>query len=533
MKNHLMVLFFLSSLVARAAEPVNSDDTNDVLSRYSRLSPEQLLDTAAYHESIRENETALVCYSLIVNTPEIAVDNAPLRRLKIDALNRSSVIFYYWSDYVKAYELLDEAMELQEATPYREAKPKTLTNIGNVYYRLGEYRIAKRYYSEALKIWSDSMDIISLYNNIGAAEMELGELDSASLHIENSLRMSRESNKWELSALLHTAASIAQKRGSYDTAYRYFEMGLEEARAIRAVESEAANLLGMGDLLFETGDIEAAESRVAASNAIARRNNLNDVSMRCHLLLSKMERSRGRYREAMEHSDRYNGLRDSLLSADKLANINQLQRIGDISKANRQIESLALEQAIRERTINYQKIILSIGCAVLFAVVAVLSFVFSQKRKLNRAYRSLVEKSHEIVELQDGSGKGRYKNTPYSDDDGALMGRILAIMEDTEVICNPKFSINMLSSLVEANHTYVSQVINATMNKNFRSFLNEYRIREAQRLLSRSDAVKFTLESISLQLGYKSQNTFRAAFQEITGVTPGFYLKSIRETVKE
>jgi AraC-like DNA-binding protein len=148
---------------------------------------------------------------------------------------------------------------------------------------------------------------------------------------------------------------------------------------------------------------------------------------------------------------------------------------------------------------------------------------------LNKAYRALVEKNIENLELRDSHSREHLQNVPYQDNDGKLLARILQVMEETEVICDPNFSIIKLALLVEANNTYVSQVINNAMRKNFRALLNEYRVREAQRLLSKSDAVKYTIESISLQLGYKSPNTFRAAFQDITGVSPSFYLKSLRE----
>lgn len=538
MRHCVFMLFVLLSLTARAAEPEPMDR---LFSQYEHLTPEQLLDTATWFTNEREYDTALICYRLIIDTPETG-DDPSLQEIKGNALNRSAVIHYYWmSDYVRGYQLLTEALQLLEAHPSERIESKVLTNIGNIYYRLDDYREAGHYYQRALAICPDSTDMILLLNNISSTKLDMGELDSASWYIEKALRMSGRDNRSEPFVvlnrrlyLLQTAGWIDLRRGLYDSAFRYFGTMLDEARGNRVVDYEAEGLSDLGEFYFATGRLDQAESHIAASNAIAREsNNLGPILQKNHLLLSKIERARGRYREALEHFEMYSGLKDTLLKSDKLASSDQLRRIGEISNANRQIESMAVEQRIKERTIGYQKVILLIVIVVLGSVVAVLLFVFNQKRKLNRTYRTLVAKNLKIMELQEDSPRNPAKRSAYSDNDGELLDRILAIMEKTEVVCNPKFSINMLSSLVEANHTYVSQVINATMNKNFRSFLNEYRIREAQRLLSRSDAVKFTLESISLQLGYKSQNTFRAAFQEITGVTPGFYLKSIRETVKE
>lgn len=46
------------------------------------------------------------------------------------------------------------------------------------------------------------------------------------------------------------------------------------------------------------------------------------------------------------------------------------------------------------------------------------------------------------------------------------------------------------------------------------------------------DAERYTLESVALRVGFKSRTTFYNAFQEMTGVTPGFYMKSLREKHK-
>jgi AraC-like DNA-binding protein len=157
--------------------------------------------------------------------------------------------------------------------------------------------------------------------------------------------------------------------------------------------------------------------------------------------------------------------------------------------------------------------------------------VFFQKRELNKAYKALFEKNIEIIELQDSSSENRtekYKKSALTDHmQEELLDKILLLMEDSSIICDSKFSVDKLAELAQSNQYYVSQVINSALKMNFRSFLNSYRIREAQRLFSAPDAAKYTIESVSLRVGFKSQSAFRDAFKEITGVNPNFYFKSI------
>jgi YesN/AraC family two-component response regulator len=110
-----------------------------------------------------------------------------------------------------------------------------------------------------------------------------------------------------------------------------------------------------------------------------------------------------------------------------------------------------------------------------------------------------------------------------------LLNNILSIMEDKTIIFNPKFTIDTLAGLIHQNHKYISEVINTSFNKNFRSFLNSYRIKEAQRLFLEKDTEKYTIEFVSQSVGFKSRSSFREIFKEITGVNPAFYIKSLKE----
>jgi YesN/AraC family two-component response regulator len=162
---------------------------------------------------------------------------------------------------------------------------------------------------------------------------------------------------------------------------------------------------------------------------------------------------------------------------------------------------------------------------------------------LNLTLRKLVKKNVEIIKLTDHVSSGgadlqsmlKIRHHTQTGAHGLnderqneLLNKILTIMEDTALICNTEFSIDQLADLVQSNQKYVSQVINGTLGQNFRSFLNGYRIRESQRLLSESDVSKYTIEFIAFKVGFKSRYTFYEVFKDITGVTPAFYLKSVR-----
>lgn len=111
-----------------------------------------------------------------------------------------------------------------------------------------------------------------------------------------------------------------------------------------------------------------------------------------------------------------------------------------------------------------------------------------------------------------------------------MLEKVNSVLEDVSVISREDFSLAMLAKMVDSNTKYVLMVINDTYGKNFKTYLNEFRIREACRRLS--DTAHYgnmTIQAIYEQLGYKTASSFVAAFRKIIGTTPSQYQKWAKE----
>ncbi|MBN2813292.1 MAG: AraC family transcriptional regulator, partial [Bacteroidales bacterium] len=76
----------------------------------------------------------------------------------------------------------------------------------------------------------------------------------------------------------------------------------------------------------------------------------------------------------------------------------------------------------------------------------------------------------------------------------------------------------------------VSQVINEKTGKNFYDLLSEYRIQEAQLILSDKAKHNLTIEEIAEQVGYNSKAAFNKAFKSLTLLTPSEFRKKQQES---
>ena len=532
----LLSAFCFLQIIGFAQNNVSVSTQNEILfSSFMQLSQQQLLDTANYYYNKNSVDTALVCYSLIINS-SIKYNDFEQQKRMIEAYNRSATIYLGLCDYRIAYDYYLKALLLCEKTNYHSYIFRIYNNLGNVYQRFKKFDIAKNYYVKALHSCQDSVALITILNNLGATEIGMENQDSAFYFLGNALTISREKNNKILNKIYNNIAAIYYYEMQYDSAIYYLQLSLNEANTNDNFIEAAAILGNLGELFFEINKIDSALYLIDLSNNIAEKNKLLDILAVNYLFLSKIAESKGNIKNAFEHYKQYASLKDSVSNTNIFGDINQLQRLYEVSKTNQQIEQLIIEHRIKERTIHYQKIVLFIVLSALLSVSVVLLYIFFQKRKLDKAYHKLIEKNLEIMNLKENSLKkerenGR-KNTLTHNMQDALLNKILIIVENTDIICDAEFSIDKLAELVQSNRTYVSQVINDELQQSFRTFINGYRIREAQRLFSTADSAKYTIESISHRVGFKSRSAFRDTFTEIIGVSPSFYLKSMQKQSK-
>jgi len=508
---------------------------NEMLLNFKKLSSQQFLDSADYYYSKNQFDTALFYYNILINMHVKDTDMEHQKRI-IEAYNKSGNILLYMGDYRRAYDFYIKALLLCEKTNDKLFESKIYNNLGNIYYLFKNLDIAKSYYLKSLQMSTDSVSIGGILNNLGYIEICNEQYDSAFYYLNESLRVCSQHHVNYLNSIWSNMALLYQKINSYDSAFYYYKLSLQVSKNNNNILKEAENLSQLGALFFEVNNSDSAFYYIGLSNVIAEKKNFLNILADNYLILSKIEESKGHTKSAFKYYKKYAGLKDSLSNNKIFGEINQLQRMHEVTKTNQQIEQLALEQTISKQRIHYHKIILFITIGVLLLVCGILLVVLIQKRRLNRAYKSLFEKDIELIGFQKNAlvTYEKYKKSALTDDlQDELLQKILTLMEDHATFCDTDFSVDRLAELVQSNQKYVSQVINNVLKKNFRSFLNGYRIREAQLIFSEPDVRRYTIESVALRVGFKSRNAFREAFKEITGVSPNFYLNSMQEIDKE
>lgn len=122
--------------------------------------------------------------------------------------------------------------------------------------------------------------------------------------------------------------------------------------------------------------------------------------------------------------------------------------------------------------------------------------------------------------------KARYKRSILKGLDlDAIITRLHEIMEDEKAFADEDLTLNDLARDLDIGPHQLSQILNNRIRKNFNTFVNEYRVEEAKRLL-REEPDRSIL-SIGAAAGFNSTTTFNTVFARHTGLSPRQYRKTI------
>lgn len=111
-------------------------------------------------------------------------------------------------------------------------------------------------------------------------------------------------------------------------------------------------------------------------------------------------------------------------------------------------------------------------------------------------------------------------------DDALLwIEKLEAVIHEKKLYQDPNLKLNDLAKYINITPHQLSQLLNDNLGKSFSTYINEYRIQEACKLISAND--RLTFEAIGYEVGYNSKSTFYTAFKKVTATTPALYKESL------
>ncbi len=122
----------------------------------------------------------------------------------------------------------------------------------------------------------------------------------------------------------------------------------------------------------------------------------------------------------------------------------------------------------------------------------------------------------------------RYERSGLKEEEALqYIDRIRAYMEREKPFLNGSFTIEIMSRELSIPKHYITQVLNEKLNKNFYTYVNEYRVGEVKQKLSDKKNENLTLLALAYDSGFNSKSSFNTIFKKMTGHTPSEYKNTI------
>lgn len=104
--------------------------------------------------------------------------------------------------------------------------------------------------------------------------------------------------------------------------------------------------------------------------------------------------------------------------------------------------------------------------------------------------------------------------------------KLMYLLEVEKIYKDSDLSIKFVASKLLLSSRNLSEIINDELKMSFSEFITEFRIKEAQRILSDPKTRDKSVLDIAYDVGYNSKSAFNRAFKNITRMTPSQFRKN-------
>jgi AraC-like DNA-binding protein len=200
-----------------------------------------------------------------------------------------------------------------------------------------------------------------------------------------------------------------------------------------------------------------------------------------------------------------------------------------------QLEVMEKDQELKDQQLRKRKLIIFSVSTGLFLTLAFSGLIVWQLIKKRMAYNKLMEKNLQLIKcnkpaLSKQKAKPNNKTPIDPELQMQIQKKLRYQINHNKIFLKSDLSLNALARKCQTNSSYLSKIIHIEYNTNFSGFINELRIKEAQKMMGDDNFRSYSIEGIASSVGFKTKSVFNASFKKFTGVTPSYYLEYLQKS---
>ena len=537
--------FMLLAAVSSRGATASEESLMRVYGAVKDYGTERLLTRAEEYIKAGEIDNAQVCLHVIAGRYNPSLPQQE-KNLAARAFNKNAYIYLLKQNYIRAYSSLLKSLSCGN----RMEAPTSWLYLSIICYYYKDNTQERRYLRkayDAVRHTGNAQQTQLIFLNFANGYYAADSLAAIRRDLLGYGSLPRLDTPLGRYVALTVKGYLASLGGQHRQAIAIFTQATKSVEGLEGEERCLAN--GFYNISHEhmlLGNTAQAIASMRRCRDIARQHGYAEIETDCYRFLADYYRAQGDSAAYMRSKLKYVEMKDSIFSESTFGRIKDMQSAYETEQIENSVTELTLQRRLY--------IALLAMAALVVALTAVFALVlWSRNRKLRAANNMLFERYRQMADTPHDNAKPAGDDTADNTDgslpqDGSLasdgcaatdgeaeakaraLGEEVAHFLDTsDRWCQPDFSLAELARLLDSNTSYVSTAINLTFGKDFRSVLNERRVRRASQMLADFTAYgNITIEAIAHDCGFKTASHFASTFKQITGLSPAVFREIAR-----
>lgn len=553
LKFSMMLAAAVMAILALQIPCLAKNTRRDLSVKFRDKDPMSLTEAGVTYLNRNELDSALVCFSLLVQQTSPQSKDKEEAECHVVGLNGLGIIHFLYGNYAQSYAMFSNAIKADPL--YVDA----YQNLASIYEIFGKYDEARKQLHTAYRLQINQGDI----EHATVAFINLANIDIQNDLTANSDTIISSFSKLELDDSPLYRYAICVRDGATDIlAGRHMEALDDFKKAISLYEDIDPRLMVSMELniakTFATiNKNDSAIHHYQNAMAMADEFEYDDVTIETGKRLADIYDKVGDPRKAKDLRYR------ALMLADSVSNYNEFDKIKNFEfQATVDRQNKEITEANEKRRIQTVMLIAATAICLILCIVVI---VLIRQRKMLRmkdqklfdtikhdasitSATSIMTETHSapmdgevfegnvpMADEADGidkseSSQKEYRNQIDPERAERLQNAIASAIEDEKNTLSTDFTLQTLADIVGDTPKNVSQIINQYFGKNFNALVNERRVKAFIARMDDSRYANYTIDAIAEELGFKSRSTFSKVFTSITGMSPTTYRRMLSHT---
>ncbi|WP_421948621.1 helix-turn-helix domain-containing protein [Phaeodactylibacter xiamenensis] len=418
-------------------------------------------------------------------------------------------------------------------------------NIGLLEVKNGELLQGEKILNKALRFFEvlgDTLNMALCCQNLAVTTKKAEDWEFFKAYTERALELfSAKGYRLGVAQMNNNLGVYYSVVGQNTKAESYYEIAIDQARQVGNILFLGSILINQADHAVQNGKYGQAVDLKKNALQLFQQAKANDLIERAMIELLDLFAVLGDYDQFKAQLEHYVRYKEEFASSTAAARFTELKSLYEHERHMSQIKQQAYELQQNQRFL----ILIGVSLAVALTGLLVLSLLYFKNRRLVRSLykknKNALRQTHsayphevpDIAPLEQVAGTDKDAEKAHLTAEEAsiesvdrleqLFLDINALVDGLKLYKNPTLTLSELAKQLNTNETYISQAINQYAYKNFNTFINQFRIEEAQKLMieSRGEVV---LDQLIENCGFNSKSTFYRLFKQQTGLTPSQYL---------